>query len=92
MVSSEITPESSAETRRTGGISDEIVVDWSNEQRVTSNLTNSRKTRPMQQADDLLGKLPPPPNESFSYPPNMPPVESERESIPKKYRTGKIYH
>ena len=77
-----------------GGISDKIVVDWCNGQKVASNLMSDTDTfvnrvvrdspenmRSKQQADDLLGKLSPPPNKSFIVPPSLPPIEPEKEYI-----------
>ena len=79
MVSPEIIPASSMEIRQTGGIRDEIVAEWGKAQRTMANVNGKSKTRPMQQADDLLGKLPPPQIKSFTPPPNLPPVVPERE-------------
>ena len=74
--------------RRTGGIDDEIVVDWNTVQRVDSNQARGTMTRSTQQANDLLGKFNFPPDKSFNFPPSQPPVEPEREYI--KDVSGKL--
>ena len=81
MVSTEIIQASSSESRKTGGISEEIIIDWSNGKRETSNQTSNKQSRPKQQAHDLLGKLSPPTNKSFTPPPSQPPANPEREYI-----------
>ena len=89
LVSLEINPDPVRMMRQTGGIGNEILVDWRDDE-VTIVTGNRVQRKARKQGDDLLGKLSLPPSNKLSDPPKiLPPIMPERESQGKPFQLRK---